>query len=294
MSTCHVCGSRLKPLFQQRGYDFWACTACGLECLFPQPDDRALANIYRESYYDAWGLKESQASVKHLKQGSFSQYLQILGEVPLGMRLLDCGAATGFLAELARAKGLDAYAIELSSFGAEACRALLGADHVYEGEVERAWFSANPENRFDIITMIDFIEHVRHPRAVLQWAATRLKPRGSLLLVTPCVGSLSHRLMGQRWTHYKIEHLWYFTPRSLTALLSEVGFSLATLQPGYKRLSLDYAIHQFRVYPHPVISPVLSVLDRLLPRATKSWYFALPLGEMLVHAVVKLPSASSH
>src|SRR5262245_6586487 len=158
MSTCHVCNSLLRPLFQREGYNFWACTACGLECIFPQPDAGTLANLYRESYYDAWGLKESQMAVKQLKQGSFAQCWQILDKFRPGMRLLDCGASTGFLADLARAKGLDAYAIELSAFGAEACSTLLGADHVYEGEVEGAWFSANPENNFDIITMIDFIE----------------------------------------------------------------------------------------------------------------------------------------
>jgi 2-polyprenyl-3-methyl-5-hydroxy-6-metoxy-1,4-benzoquinol methylase len=289
VSSCYVCGSALKLLFRQYGYSFWACTACGVECIAPQPDDVVLARIYRESYYDAWGLKDSQALVKRLKQDSFSHYLQVLGELPSGSRLLDCGAATGFLAELARMKGLYAYAIEISSFGAEACRQLLGADHVYEGEVEDAWFPANPENRFDIIAMIDFIEHVRCPRAVLRWAAARLKPAGSLLLVTPCVGSLSHRLMGRRWTHYKAEHLWYFTPRSLTALLQEVGFSLATLQPAHKKLSLDYVFHQFRVYPHPIISRALLLLDRVLPRSVKTLGFALPLGEMLVHAQIALP-----
>jgi 2-polyprenyl-3-methyl-5-hydroxy-6-metoxy-1,4-benzoquinol methylase len=287
--TCYVCCSVLKPIFQKHGYSFWACTACGLECISPQPDDIVLASIYRESYYDAWGLKGSQASVKYLKQGSFSSYLRVLDEIPTGSRLLDCGAATGFLAELAKAKGLDAYAIELSSFGAESCRTLLGSDHVYEGEVEEAWFPANPENRFDIITMIDFIEHVRRPRAALQWATARLKPTGSLLLVTPCVGSLLHRLMGQRWTHYKLEHLWYFTPRSLTALLIEVGFSIAALRPAYKKLSLDYAVHQFQTYPHPLISRVLLLLNRVLPHFVKALNFSLPLGEMLVHAFLEGP-----
>jgi hypothetical protein len=62
----------------------------------------------------------------------------VLGEIVPGRRLLECSAATGFLADLAREKGLEVYVIELSSFGAEACRRLLGADHVYEGEVEDA------------------------------------------------------------------------------------------------------------------------------------------------------------
>jgi SAM-dependent methyltransferase len=289
MAACHVCNSPLQVIFQRGASCFWACAACGLECVYPQPDEAVLARIYQDSYYNAWGLRDSLASVKRLKQSSFSRYLQTLGEIPAGSRLLDCGAATGFLVALAKAKGLDAYAVELSAFGAEACRTLLGKDHVYEGEVEESWFPANPDNRFDVITMIDFIEHVRRPRAVLQWAAARLRPAGSLLLVTPRVGSLSHQLMGRRWVHYKVEHLWYFSPHSLTALLTEVGFSIAALRPAYKHLSLDYALHQFQAYPHPVISRVLPPLNRLLPRSARTLRFALPLGEMFVHASLTPP-----
>lgn len=294
LSACYVCSANLKPTFQKDGYSFWGCMKCGLECIFPQPDEAVLASIYKESYYDAWGMKESQAAVKRLKQGSFSDYLAMLGVLPAGSHLLDCGAATGFLAEFVRERGLDAYAIEVSAFGAEACRQLLGVDHVYEGEVEEAQFPANSENRFDVITMIDFIEHVRSPRAVLQWAAARLNPAGSLLMVTPRVGSFSHRVMGQRWTHYKVEHLWYFSLRSLTILLDEVGLSLVAFRPAWKRLSFEYMMHQFRFYPHPLISRVLLSLNRILPRSLMTLGFPLPVGEIVVHAVPKLsPSSSS-
>jgi hypothetical protein len=164
---------------------------------------------------------------------------------------------------------------------------------VYEGEIEGAWFPANPENRFDAITMIDFIEHVRSPRAVLHWAAARLNPAGSLLVVTPRVGSLSHRTMGQRWTHYKTEHLWYFSPRSLIRLLNEVGLSLVALRPAWKRVSLEYAMHQFRVYPHPLISRILPTLHCVLPHSFTELGFSLPVGEMVAHAVAKLSRLSS-
>src|SRR5262245_53239489 len=186
MAFCHVCGSRLIPLFRRRGCNFWVCRVCRLECVFPQPDDAVLAQIYGKDYAE-WRLKEAEEAIKRVKQADFSRYLQIVGSLPVGARLLDCGASTGLVIEFAKTQGFDAYAIEVSHFGAEACRRIVDADHVYEGEIEKAWFPANPEARFEIITLLDVIEHVRDPRAVLRWVAAHLSPGGCLLLVTPQV-----------------------------------------------------------------------------------------------------------
>jgi SAM-dependent methyltransferase len=250
-----------------------------------------LARIYGEDY-EAWRLKEAEAAVKRVKQADFSRYLREVGPLPAGARLLDCGASTGLVIELAKGQGLDAYAIELSHFGAEACRQVVDADHVYEGEVENAWFPANPEARFEIITLLDVIEHVRDPRAVLRWVASHLSPGGSLLLVTPQVDSLSHRLMSRWWFHYHIEHLWYFSRASLTALLVEAGFAIGKICPVYKTFSFDYFSSFAKILAlrdqcmHPAIPRTFSFLDHIFPSQLRSLPFPFPVGEMLAHAHV--------
>lgn len=284
MISCYSCNSTMHFKFRKADHEFWACSICKLECIHPRPNDAILADIYGEQYYDAWGLKESESGVKHMKQTTFSRYLKVLGNLPPGTRLLDCGAATGFMVELAKARGLDAYAIELSHFGAEACLDIIGADHVYEGEVEAAQFSANPENRFDIITMIDFIEHVRDPRSVLQWAHSRLRTGGGLLLVTPKIGSLSHKLMGRRWPHYNLEHLWYFSPTSLSEILNTVGFSVTTIRAAPKRLSLAYITSMFRRNTHSLFTSILYHLDSSIPGRLSMFPLSLSTGDMLVYA----------
>jgi len=291
MFTCYVCGSRPTLLFQRSGSDFWACPTCGLECVFPQPDDAVLARIYGQDY-EAWRLKEAEAAVKRVKQADFSRYLREVGPLPAGARLLDCGASTGLVVELAKARGFDAYAIEVSHFGAEACRRVVGADHVYEGEIENAWFPANPEARFEVITLLDVIEHVRDPRAVLRWGASHLCPGGSLLVVTPQVASLSHRLMRRWWFHYHIEHLWYFSRASLTTLLAETGFTVGKICPVYKTFSFDYFSSFAKILAlrdqcmHPAIPRTFSFLDGIFPDRLRSLSFPFPVGEMLAHAHV--------
>lgn len=289
MPTCSICGSSLKLIFQRSACCFWACSVCGIERIYPQPDDAVLARIYGE-HYDAWRLKEAEGVVKRMRQAAFSRALQVLGRLPPSARLLDCGAATGFLVEEVKAQGIDAYAIELSPVGAEACRRVVGPDHVYEGEVLDAWFPANPETRFEVITMFDFIEHVRDPRAVLRWASAHLRAGGSLLLVTPRVDSLSHRLLRRWWFHYHLEHLWYFSLAGLTALLQEVGLSITQVGPVYKNFSVAYAASLAQSYQSrdhnslPGIARLFFLLNRICPGRFRSRSFALPAGEMLVHA----------
>lgn len=282
MKNCYLCGASLKPTFQKRGYQFWSCPQCCLECIDPQPDDTVLLQIYGEKYYEAWGLSTSEPLVKKIKQQTFARYLSLLPKPLPGDRLLDCGAATGYLVELAAQKDWDAYAIEISKFGADACRKILGVDHVHHGDIDDAQFTANPEGLFEVITMIDFIEHLRDPRALLRWAQAHLSQGGHLLLVTPHVGSYSHHLMGTRWTHYKIEHLWYFNRNNLSTLLREIGFTIIFAKAAPKKLSLQYVFHQFSIYPHPVITPIFYILDRLLPAWAKQIRVTLPLGDMVL------------
>lgn len=283
MAGCYVCGSPLSGKGERAGYPLWGCVACGLECLSPQPDDAVLGRIYGDHYFDIYGSGEVAAITKRTKRASYERFLREAGLLASGGRLLDCGAATGFLVELAQERGWDAYAIELSPAGAAACRRIVGADHVYEGKVEEAQFALNS---FDVITLIDLLEHVRDPRAVLRWAHARLAPGGQLLITTPRAGGWSHRIMGKRWTYYCIEHLWYFSPHSLRALLQECGFSLRTIKTVCKTLTLQYIINCTLVYHYPFVTPLCRLLQRTLPQAAKDRLLLLPTGDMFVHGYV--------
>ena len=59
------------------------------------------------------------------------------------------------------------------------------ADRAFCGPFEQATFEGIDEEFFDIITMIDFIEHVRAPMSVLAKASRLLRPGGRLVILTP-------------------------------------------------------------------------------------------------------------
>jgi SAM-dependent methyltransferase len=232
-----------------------------------------------------------------MKRATFDRQLRRLasaGPFLNKRRLLDCGAATGILAERAKEEGWDAFAIEVSEFGADACTKLLGPDHVYRGEVQSAFFAANPENRFEVITMCDFIEHVRDPREVLSWARERLMPGGVLLLTTPEVGGISWRLMGRHWFHYVPEHLWFLNSQSIRTLLSERGFEDVAISPLGKTVTVEYALGHYdrSSSASRIFSPIARLLKSLLPAFIRRQSFRFYLGEMVVTARASVEEAS--
>jgi len=287
--ACYLCGQQMQYKFDKEGWPIYRCAACALECIHPQPDDAALEAIYDRSYFDIYGKDSDEALItfRTMKQRSFERFLRLISPVQPGSRLVDCGAGTGFLVDLARRMGLDAYAIEMSGYGADECRKVAGPDHVFQGEAEASRFDGNPDGRYETITMIDFIEHVRNPRSVLRWAAAHLSPNGNVLIVTPGLGGLSHRIFGRHWPNYYPEHLWYFGPRSISRLLVECGFTVRAVLGAAKYLSAQYIINRNQQYHyHPLIGLPCAVADRLMPRRIKDMCIPLRTGDMLVHASI--------
>jgi 2-polyprenyl-3-methyl-5-hydroxy-6-metoxy-1,4-benzoquinol methylase len=286
--SCIVCSqNRFEPLFDKDGHHFERCESCGLQRVWPQPTDAVLGQIYGEGYYAAWGLQheENREIIKGLKQQTFARLFERLPAYPPGSKLLDCGAATGYLLELAARSGFDPYGVELSSYGAEQIAKRFGADHVFQGELSAARFSGVEEGAFSVVFMCDFLEHVRDPRSTLAAAYRLLKVGGTLVVTTPDTGSFTHSLMRSAWTHYKVEHLFYFNRKNLANLLRASGFHHRQTIGAKKTINLDYALYQFRRYPHPLLSRGAELAWRTAPKTLTLAPLSLLMGEQAAFAV---------
>ncbi len=279
---CEVCGG---PSFHALGakaeHRFERCTRCRLERIEPQPTDETLAQIYGKHYYDAWGLQTDQSAVEHLKRGTFTRVIRGAGDLPRGSRVLDCGAATGFLMGVAQDMGLSPYGAELSEYGAEQIANRFGRDRVHQGHLEDAKF---PDGHFEAIFMCDFLEHVRAPERVLDRAYSLLARGGKIVISMPRIGSLTHKAMGLKWTHYKVEHLYYFSIENLRQLLERMGFEDFRGKTLVKTMNLRYIAHQFDVYPHPVLTPLVRTLSRVTPSSFQRQTFPIAMGELVAYA----------
>lgn len=285
MLACEVCSSLDSTLmFEKLDHRFVRCGQCGVERISPQPSNETLAKIYGEHYYDAWGLHENEQVVADLKKRTFRYVFSKIGKAEhSNQKLLDCGAATGFLLEIAKELGYQPYAVEYSEFGANAIAKKFGEGSVHCGELQSASFSDVQKGGFSVITMCDYIEHVRDPKQTLQLAREWMSPGGTLAITTPDAGAPSRKLLGEGWTHYKIEHLFYFNKKNLEQLLLEVGFRSVRFYPLWKSLTLNYIGHQFEIYPHPALTKLARAM-RIIPEKLRATPLPFTTGELLAVA----------
>ncbi|MCJ7541221.1 MAG: class I SAM-dependent methyltransferase [Desulfobacterales bacterium] len=258
----------------------WQC-ACDMIQQIPRPTPQELNKIYdNDGYYKSWGIThETEDIPRSMKQRTFSLYLKKLSTFQNGGKVLDIGCATGFFLEVANFAGWDVYGVEISKFSSNIAYSKFG-ERVYRGTLEQAGFESSS---FDLITMIDLIEHIPDLLSFLREVHRILKPSGRLLIVTPNTESLSARLMRGAWSHFKTEHLYYFSPKTIGELLRRNGFGQANICNAPKYFNFYYISHQYRTYyPSSLFRRILNALDFFLSDTFKRLNFKIYCGEMLI------------
>lgn len=216
-----------------------------------------------------------------MKGATFESYLKEAFSLAKKGKALDVGCALGFLLTAAQKMGWKPYGVELSEFSAKSAN-IFFPGKVFNGTLDDAPF----ENKtFELITMVDLLEHTVSPIKTLARARQLLKNDGVLLIVTPNARSLSAKLMREKWLHYKAEHLYYFSPNNIRILLIGSGFHVTTVKPAKKFLSFHYIMHQLKVYRLPLISYIFNdLLPKLTPNKLKDVSLPIYAGDMLILA----------
>lgn len=229
---CGLCGAAGEPWRVKYSYPILRCRRCGNAFIPASLVPADLEGLYAPEYFEGGqetGYPSYLADAAILERNFSSRLARIAALGPSGRRLLDVGAAYGFLLKVARETGWDASGIEIAAECARQATINAGVP-VVAGD----FLDVSIVGTFDVIVMFDVIEHFRDPERAIARARDLLRPGGLLVIETGDLATPWAKLLGARWYFLDPpQHLFYFSKSGLTALLRKNGFDEITVQrPG--------------------------------------------------------------
>lgn len=228
------------------------CAGCGLVYTNPRPTAEALLSGYAgNDDADYESERDSRSMNAHLSLAMIRRHAP-------GGKLLEIGCANGFFLNAAR-MSYETVGLEPSRAASDYARTRLRLD-VPAGTLEEARF---PDASFDVVALIDVIEHLADPLAALRAIARVTKPGGIVYLVTPDIDSLSARVLRGRWWGLRPAHVYYFSTRTLSKMLAQAGFETVESRSYGRIFSWGYWLTRLSNYPAFVSAPIALVVRAL-------------------------------
>jgi SAM-dependent methyltransferase len=238
--TCPLCASDATELVTDRvRFNHVAhvrrCEGCSLVFLdqnsFRFPED-FYQHAYHQTYLTHVDPDALDPSRHYAKMSAASKpWIDRIRQLLTGTEtVLDVGCSTGHVLTGIRDRAAAVYGHELSRAEIAYCRDQLHLD-VSDSPLRERFQPAT----FDYILLIFVLEHIGQPLEFLRELQRYLKPTGKLVIVVPNVlDPLLQYYRIPEFTHFYfcIEHLFYYSPRTLDDLLRKAGLrgSLDTVQ----------------------------------------------------------------
>lgn len=285
ISKCKICGSRnLAMLYRSRKYSLnvGECANCGFVFVLEEFSESQLREMYSdERVWHRFSALVSNDKVRARHRRALHDIQSILNVAPSNKqqriatsfpRLFDVGAGSGGFLRASQDAGFEVCGNEFSVPAIRMARErhdILLSSHSLEQD--------NRTNYFDVITMWGLIEHVQHPRVLLEHAFRLLRLEGILYICTPVwclyddIGLRLARISGGRWTRLldrriTMAHLQLFRQATLESALARAGFDVLRIE----------AVCEYNL-------PVVAYLESLgVPAQVRGW-LAWVLDQLIDH-----------
>lgn len=224
--TCPVSRSTTsQPLCQVNGFDIWRCPETATDFVWPMPDDATLKNLYdREAWFEG-GETGGYQNYDEQTAPSLHLVTSLLARFPAGKRtlsILDVGCGYGNHLRLAADQHWKCFGVEPSAHARTVAQERHG-DRM--SIVERAE-DLLPQ-RFDLILMLEVIEHLRDPYSLFFTLFGRgaIGPETVVVITTPNARSNEAVEAPGTWAYrHPPSHLVYYSAKSLELLLRRLMF----------------------------------------------------------------------
>lgn len=181
-------------------------------------------NIKSKVGVDLYSFFNYQIEEKKLKKRFFRLAEIVLAFVSEG-KLLDIGAGYGLFSTILS---------RLGNFRVEIIEPLVEPHYLRTNKINfinhkityQKFLENKTDKKFDLILMIDILEHFKNPLNILKKTKKYLKNNSYLVIQTPNYQSLMAKICRQ-WSWWMVEdHKVIFSPKSIRGILDKVGFKV--------------------------------------------------------------------
>lgn len=213
VTRCLLCAScQTKPLDQYQEDYLVQCGRCGFVFSWKIPSEEELIRHYNT--YDRHQAHSPVTTKRyHALLDGFERYRQT-------NNLLDVGCGGGHFLVEAKKRGWNVYGTEYTSEAVTLCTRQ--GIRMSQGKLDSGRYGRN--ERFDVITSFEVIEHISNPREEVAHCHDLLRKGGIVYVTTPNFGSISRSLARGKWNVLDYpEHLCYYTRPTLRGLFEGCG-----------------------------------------------------------------------
>ena len=174
INACPVCGgNKFNSLEKFAHAHLVKCSSCEMVFSEEKPDQADIVEFYSDGY----------DLTRYFSPITEKRYLELLEEFEKFRKtgqLLDVGCGFGFFIETAKQQGWDVTGVEITDDAVKACTSK--GLRMHHGTLETAHFQ---DEMFDVIVLIETIEHVIQPEKLIKEIHRVLRPGGLVYLSTP-------------------------------------------------------------------------------------------------------------
>jgi len=268
--NCVVCEGPLAPLFVKGAYTILACGACGHQMAELSDASDHVARTYSDTYFfgGGAGYQDYLGEAKLLRSAG-RRYGGILGRHTEPGRILDVGAAAGFVLQGYRDCGWDGVALEPNATMAQHARDELGLT-----VANCALEDFEPDRQFDAVSLVQVIGHFQQPQKALASCSALLLDGGYVLIETWDRLSWTARLFGQNWQEYSPPSvLHWFSIEGLCSMSKAAGLSYVAHGRPLKKIGGAHAksllLHKIE---NRFVQSLVGTAVRVIPDSMAIWY----------------------
>lgn len=214
LDTSQFAGRRIETTLP--GGHLYLCLDCEFKFRYPVQTQEFYNHLYDNGVAEVWSIADTRKDWKLV--------LDVIMETKRsGGSVLDYGCHSGGLLRQLDNR-FSRHGIEISASAAEHARR-------HNATIWRSLDDMPSEARFDVITVIDVLEHLEHPEPLLTRLFEKLTEKGILIVSTGDAGNRLWNFFGANWWYcYYPEHISFLSESSMSFICRKNNHKIMRFQ----------------------------------------------------------------